>query len=175
MHLINFYSATTCVPLVYPLLSRILLSVYLQAVSSSPDITRFCFASETCVPIWPLETTLSMLSSENSWLNYQYTANNGYATQYQVSARVVQCRAKRSSVRSSFPLIFSHSSAQTLCVLSCLLSYQFLQLFPVCTPEGLPSIPVHREGRPVGDAHTYARPTRTYPPRESWWGFAAAL
>ena len=58
---------------------------FLQAVTTLPSTTHYCYASESCVPLWPLKTVRQMVSADSSsWVNYQYNATNGYATQYQV-------------------------------------------------------------------------------------------
>eukprot|EP00596_Hydrurales_sp_CCMP1899_P008339 CAMPEP_0119047336 /NCGR_PEP_ID=MMETSP1177-20130426/52643_1 /TAXON_ID=2985 /ORGANISM="Ochromonas sp, Strain CCMP1899" /LENGTH=679 /DNA_ID=CAMNT_0007021835 /DNA_START=254 /DNA_END=2289 /DNA_ORIENTATION=+ len=56
----------------------------LQEAVEYPDITHFCFASESCVPILSVQESLSAVRADpNSWVDYQVKANNGYATQYQ--------------------------------------------------------------------------------------------
>ena len=58
---------------------------FLQAVTTLPSTTHYCYASESCVPLWPLNTVRQMVSADSSsWVNYQFNATNGYATQYQV-------------------------------------------------------------------------------------------
>ena len=68
-----------------------------EALFDAPHINKFCFASESCIPIRSLSDTLDILYSANvdgnsniddgsnsSWLNYSDIPNNGYAKQLQV-------------------------------------------------------------------------------------------
>ena len=65
-----------------------------EALFDAPHINKFCFASESCIPIRSLSDTLDILYSTNvednnntnsgSWLNYSDIPNNGYAKQLQV-------------------------------------------------------------------------------------------
>lgn len=68
-----------------------------EALFDAPHINKFCFASESCIPIRSLSDTLDFLYSGNvegnsnidggsisSWLNYSDIPNNGYAKQLQV-------------------------------------------------------------------------------------------
>ncbi len=68
-----------------------------EALCDAPHINKFCFASESCIPIRSLPDTLDLLYSSNyksngnaesgcnsSWLNYSDIPNNGYAKQLQV-------------------------------------------------------------------------------------------
>eukprot|EP01032_Pedospumella_encystans_P010025 gene10025-11750_t len=67
-----------------------------EALFDAPHINKFCFASESCIPIRSLVDTLDILYSANvdclnntdggsnsSWLNYSDIPNNGYAKQLQ--------------------------------------------------------------------------------------------
>jgi hypothetical protein len=73
----------------------------------APHINKFCFASESCIPIVPLRTALRRIYSpysplrnpptsttpeqadyHSSWVAYINTANNGYAARDQVAARI---------------------------------------------------------------------------------------
>ncbi|CAM9710204.1 unnamed protein product [Chrysoparadoxa australica] len=46
------------------------------------DVGRFIFASETCIPLLPLEQCAHLLwKNEHSWVNYRFQPDNGYDTQ----------------------------------------------------------------------------------------------
>lgn len=68
-----------------------------KALFDAPEINKFCFASESCIPIRSVQATLqtlyapasevgtlSDLDYNSSWLSYSHTPNNGYAKQLQV-------------------------------------------------------------------------------------------
>lgn len=74
----------------------------MQAVALAPEVNKFCFASESCIPIAPLDVVLQRLYStaghiqtplagrggidiNSSWIDYQSSPNNGYATGKQVA------------------------------------------------------------------------------------------
>lgn len=64
-----------------------LQSLLSQALQQDKDaaVAKFCFMSESCVPIAALDRTLDgVLADECSWVNYASKQNDGYAWQKQV-------------------------------------------------------------------------------------------
>ena len=64
-----------------------------EAMTDAPDIAKFAFASESCLPIMPLGEVFDVIDVENkacgensSWVQYINTPNNGYARQQQWDA-----------------------------------------------------------------------------------------
>jgi len=74
---------------------------FLQALQDSPNIQKFCFVSESCLPIATVEQCLnrcyccnvddddddddnSLQCSSRSIMSYSSVPNNGYAKQLQV-------------------------------------------------------------------------------------------
>lgn len=49
-------------------------------------ISKYCFVSESCIPIYPLNDLLDgvLMMENSSWINYTNVQNDGFAWQKQV-------------------------------------------------------------------------------------------
>ena len=59
----------------------------MKGIDTFNEGSHFVFASETCIPIVPLDMIIKNqdIKNHNSWVNYRFEPDNGYAKQKQVS------------------------------------------------------------------------------------------
>jgi hypothetical protein len=67
-------------------ITRAEIELLKAAVKASASTQRFLFASESCLPVMPLDQAADALFGEEeprSWMNVRSTPNNGYSNQQQ--------------------------------------------------------------------------------------------
>eukprot|EP01031_Cornospumella_fuschlensis_P036006 gene36006-43667_t len=65
-------------------LSQVMVLLLLQALQDRPDVDRFVFVSESCIPIVPARQALdSIYANDKSWMRVFSSPDNGYAKQQQ--------------------------------------------------------------------------------------------
>lgn len=70
-------------------ITRVMLGLMKEMLISYPCIQKAIFASESCIPIVPLDTFLHLTTCDNdSWMNFQNEAGNGFVQQKQVCSSV---------------------------------------------------------------------------------------
>lgn len=65
-------------------LTDVMFRLLKEASSDAPQMEKFIYASESCLPIMPFRDAFQNIFNDNcSWVNYRGTANDGYAQQQQ--------------------------------------------------------------------------------------------
>lgn len=95
-------------------ITSVMLKMLTEAVSVDKRVSKFIFASESCIPIEPFEVAWRDLVEDNSsWVNYTSTPNNGFSKQLQV-------KPSTNVISLSFSLLFFllHLCFAFLCFIS---------------------------------------------------------
>lgn len=126
-------------------LTEVMIRMLIEATATDDHtISKYCFASESCVPILPLIETLKLLQiddeenddfcncNQDSWLSYTAEPTNGYAKQGQFDA-LKDCFPKESILKSDQWIMISRFHAtQVISIWEALLRVpltDFLELF----------------------------------------------
>eukprot|EP01041_Mallomonas_annulata_P006685 gene6685-13543_t len=65
-------------------ITKVMIKMLEEAVADEPVLSKYCFASESCIPLRSISDTMKIISADdNSWINFNSKPNNGYAAQLQ--------------------------------------------------------------------------------------------